>query len=95
MAPSLAESANLAGISQSQTKEPKIFLNVLMFQKSLMGKQAWFWGIFFDDLNDRDPEKIFAFAEECLNNVVAAYVPIIEKHKNDSFTEAQIRQFDH
>lgn len=52
-------------------------------------KQTWFGGIFFDDLNDRDPEKIFAFAEECLNNVVAAYVPIIEKHKNDSFTEEQ------
>ncbi|GKZ01403.1 hypothetical protein MPSEU_001091100 [Mayamaea pseudoterrestris] len=46
-------------------------------------------GIFFDDLNDRDPEKIFAFAEEALNSVVPAYGPIIQKHMNDPFTEQQ------
>jgi len=46
-------------------------------------------GIFFDDLNDRDPEKIFAFCKDALAAVVPAYGPIIEKHKNDAFTEEQ------
>ena len=46
-------------------------------------------GIFFDDQNDRDPEQLFAFSKDCLNAVVKAYGPIIEKHKNDDFTQAQ------
>jgi len=46
-------------------------------------------GIFFDDLNDRDPDTIFAFSTDCLNSVVDAYGPIINKHKNDEFTEEQ------
>lgn len=46
-------------------------------------------GIFFDDLNDRDPEKLLAFAEEGLKAVVPAYGPIVTKHKNDPFTPAQ------
>lgn len=46
-------------------------------------------GIFFDDLNDRDPEKILAFSTECVNNVANAYVPIVKKHMNDPYTEEE------
>jgi len=46
-------------------------------------------GIFFDDQNDKDPEEHFAFSKECLNSVPQAYGPIIEKHKNDEFTQQQ------
>lgn len=46
-------------------------------------------GIFFDDLNDRDPNTIFEFSKDCLNNVVNAYGPIIEKHKDDPFTQQE------
>jgi coproporphyrinogen III oxidase len=46
-------------------------------------------GIFFDDQNDRDPDKIFDFAKDALNSVVDAYGPIITKHKNDDFTEKE------
>lgn len=46
-------------------------------------------GIFFDDLNDRDPDEIFEFAKDALNNVINAYGPIIEKHKNDEFTQQE------
>lgn len=53
------------------------------------GERRGLGGIFFDDLNDREPEKILAFSEECLNNVVAAYVPLVEKHMNDKFTPEQ------
>mmetsp|Transcript_29898 Transcript_29898/g.34082 ORF Transcript_29898/g.34082 Transcript_29898/m.34082 type:complete len:399 (+) Transcript_29898:222-1418(+) len=53
------------------------------------GETRGLGGIFFDDQNDRDPEKIFEFSKDAVNNVVAAYGPIIEKHKNDKFTEQQ------
>lgn len=46
-------------------------------------------GIFFDDLNDRDPDEIFEFSKEAVNSVVKAYGPIIEKHKDDEFTPKQ------
>jgi len=46
-------------------------------------------GIFFDDQNNKDPEEHFAFSKEALNSVVKAYGPIIEKHKNDEFTQKQ------
>jgi coproporphyrinogen III oxidase len=48
-------------------------------------------GIFYDDLNDRDPEKLLAFADDCLKTIVPAYVPIVARHKNDKFTSAQKR----
>jgi coproporphyrinogen III oxidase len=46
-------------------------------------------GIFFDDLNDRDPEDIFKFSQEAVNSVVKAYGPIIEKHKDDKYTDEE------
>jgi coproporphyrinogen III oxidase len=46
-------------------------------------------GIFFDDQNNKTPEEHFAFSEDCLNSVVKAYGPIVEKHKNDPYTEEQ------
>ena len=48
-------------------------------------------GIFFakDDLNDRDPEKLFNFASDCLDTVVPVYGPIVTKIKDDQFTEKQ------
>jgi coproporphyrinogen III oxidase len=55
------------------------------------GERRGLGGIFFDDLNDRDPNEIFEFCKDAVNHVVAAYGPIIEKHKNDSFTEEEKR----
>ena len=43
-------------------------------------------GIFYDDLNDRDPEKLLKFAEDALSNVCEAYVPIVKRHVNDFYT---------
>lgn len=53
------------------------------------GETRGLGGIFFDDLNDRDPEKLLAFATEGLNTVVPAYTPIVAKHKDDPFTQKQ------
>eukprot|EP00636_Phaeomonas_parva_P015647 CAMPEP_0118858836 /NCGR_PEP_ID=MMETSP1163-20130328/5336_1 /TAXON_ID=124430 /ORGANISM="Phaeomonas parva, Strain CCMP2877" /LENGTH=363 /DNA_ID=CAMNT_0006792337 /DNA_START=64 /DNA_END=1155 /DNA_ORIENTATION=- len=44
-------------------------------------------GIFFDDQNDRDQEKHFAFSKDCLAAVVPAYAPIVEAHKDDEYTQ--------
>ncbi|KAL5214133.1 hypothetical protein ABZP36_003285 [Zizania latifolia] len=44
-------------------------------------------GIFFDDLNDYDQEMLLGFATECADSVVPAYIPIIERRKDTSFTE--------
>mmetsp|Transcript_21653 Transcript_21653/g.45164 ORF Transcript_21653/g.45164 Transcript_21653/m.45164 type:complete len:384 (+) Transcript_21653:50-1201(+) len=46
-------------------------------------------GIFFDDLNDRPADDIFEFSKEALGSVVKAYGPIIEKHKDDPYTEEE------
>jgi coproporphyrinogen III oxidase len=53
------------------------------------GETRGLGGIFFDDLNDRPPEEIFAFSKECLDSVVPAYLPLVAKHKDDEFTQKQ------
>lgn len=53
------------------------------------GETRGLGGIFFDDQNDRDPDKIFDFAKDAVNSVVKAYGPIIEEHKDDEFTQKQ------
>ncbi|XP_030546586.1 oxygen-dependent coproporphyrinogen-III oxidase, chloroplastic [Rhodamnia argentea] len=51
------------------------------------GERRGLGGIFFDDLNDYDQEMLLAFATECANCVIPAYIPIIEKRKDMPFTE--------
>lgn len=53
------------------------------------GETRGLGGIFYDDLNDRDPEKLLAFATDNLATVIPAYGPIIQKHKNDPFTQQE------
>eukprot|EP00188_Purpureofilum_apyrenoidigerum_P002110 Plantae.Rhodophyta-Purpureofilum_apyrenoidigerum.ctg22613.p1 GENE.Plantae.Rhodophyta-Purpureofilum_apyrenoidigerum.ctg22613~~Plantae.Rhodophyta-Purpureofilum_apyrenoidigerum.ctg22613.p1 ORF type:complete len:387 (+),score=71.74 Plantae.Rhodophyta-Purpureofilum_apyrenoidigerum.ctg22613:112-1272(+) len=53
------------------------------------GERRGLGGIFFDDLNEGDKEKIFAFASDCANNVANAYIPIVERRKDASFTPEQ------
>ena len=53
------------------------------------GETRGLGGIFFDDLNDRPQDDIFAFSKECLDSVVPAYLPLVAKHKDDEFTEQQ------
>ena len=53
------------------------------------GETRGLGGIFFDDLDDRDPDEIFEFVKDLSNNVVNAYGPIIEKHKDDEFTQKE------
>eukprot|EP00887_Chlorella_sp_A99_P004762 scaffold4.g4762.t1 len=53
------------------------------------GETRGLGGIFYDDLNDRDPEEIFAFATDAANHVAEAYVPVVKRHINDHYTDKQ------
>lgn len=53
------------------------------------GERRGLGGIFFDDLNDRDQDEIFAFSTDCANTVVDAYLPIVERRKDEPFTPKQ------
>ena len=53
------------------------------------GQTRGLGGIFFDDLNDKDKETLFAFSKDGLAAVVPSYLPIISKNKNAPFTDAQ------
>ena len=46
-------------------------------------------GLFFDDLNELGFEKSFAFMQSVGNGFFDAYLPIIERRKNDEYTEQQ------
>ncbi|XP_068126733.1 oxygen-dependent coproporphyrinogen-III oxidase, mitochondrial [Hyperolius riggenbachi] len=50
------------------------------------GERRGVGGIFFDDLDSPPKEEIFQFVQSCAKAVVPCYVPIVNKHKNDSFT---------
>jgi len=46
-------------------------------------------GIFYDDLNDRDADEILKLQRDLVMSVPEAYLPIIEKHRDDDFTQQQ------
>jgi coproporphyrinogen III oxidase len=49
------------------------------FRIAHRGESRGVGGIFFDDLHDRDPERLFAFSSDCAAAFVPAYVPILER----------------
>ncbi|CAI5502308.1 unnamed protein product [Closterium sp. Naga37s-1] len=53
------------------------------------GERRGCGGIFYDDMNDRDPEILYNLAKECAGAVVPAYVPIVEKRKDTPYTAEQ------
>lgn len=46
-------------------------------------------GIFFDDLEDKDPEELFAFVRDCTDAFLPAYLPIIGRRKELPYTPAE------
>lgn len=50
-------------------------------------------GVFFDQLggNERDLTKIFAFVQDMGHTFLPSYVPIVEKHRNDAYTDEEVR----
>ncbi len=48
-------------------------------------------GLFFDDLNEPDFEQAFAFMRSVGDHYLPAYVPIVERHKDDAYGEREKR----
>lgn len=46
-------------------------------------------GIFFDDMDDRDPNIILKIVESCLDAYLPSYLPLVNKRKDQSFTSHQ------
>ncbi|MGO2011832.1 MAG: oxygen-dependent coproporphyrinogen oxidase [Pseudoalteromonas sp.] len=46
-------------------------------------------GLFFDDLNEQGFEQSFAFMQAVGDSFLDAYLPIIERRKNDEYTQQQ------
>jgi coproporphyrinogen III oxidase len=46
-------------------------------------------GIFFDDLNDRPQEEIFAFSKDCAASFLPSYLPILDRRRDLDFTDGQ------
>ncbi len=55
------------------------------------GESRGIGGIFFDDLDNKDPQKLFSFVQECGSSFLDQYLPIIKRRKDMPFTEAQKR----
>ena len=45
-------------------------------------------GIFFDDLDTPNKEEVFKFVTSCAKSVVPSYLPLVSKHKNDGYSQA-------
>ncbi|CAG8669542.1 19751_t:CDS:2 [Cetraspora pellucida] len=43
-------------------------------------------GIFFDDLDNKPPEKIFEFVKQCGDSFLESYVPLVKRRMNTTFT---------
>jgi len=52
------------------------------------GESRGVGGIFFDHLDDRPADQLLAFCAACAEAFVAAYLPLVDAHKDDAFTEA-------
>ncbi|XP_066455258.1 oxygen-dependent coproporphyrinogen-III oxidase, mitochondrial [Eleutherodactylus coqui] len=50
------------------------------------GERRGVGGIFFDDLDSPSREELFQFVKSCAKAVVPCYIPIVDRHKNDSFS---------
>ncbi|XP_036772448.2 oxygen-dependent coproporphyrinogen-III oxidase, mitochondrial isoform X2 [Manis pentadactyla] len=50
------------------------------------GERRGIGGIFFDDLDSPSKEEVFRFVQSCAQAVVPSYIPLVQKHCDDSFT---------
>ncbi|KAL2912484.1 Coproporphyrinogen-III oxidase [Polyrhizophydium stewartii] len=59
------------------------------FNNTHRGERRGVGGIFFDDLEDKSPEQLYAFVSDCGNSLVKQYIPIVRKRMNMPYTQAQ------
>lgn len=46
-------------------------------------------GIFFDDLDSPSQDECFKFVSSCASSVIPSYIPIVDKHHEEGYTEKQ------
>lgn len=46
-------------------------------------------GIFFDDLDKPSQEEVFQFVQDGANAILPSYIPMVLKHKDDSYTDKE------
>ncbi|XP_052812051.1 oxygen-dependent coproporphyrinogen-III oxidase-like [Mya arenaria] len=49
------------------------------------GESRGVGGIFFDDLEDGDPQELFNFVKDCAKSVVPSYIPLVTKNKKKGY----------
>ncbi len=59
------------------------------FHLSHRGERRGVGGIFFDDLDTPSQETCFDFVQSCAHSVLPSYLPILEEHYKDQYTEQQ------
>ncbi len=59
------------------------------FNLTHRGERRGVGGIFFDDLDSPSQENCFKFVESCANSVIPSYLPIVQSHYQDDYTEQQ------
>eukprot|EP01135_Chromosphaera_perkinsii_P007066 Nk52_evm5s684 gene=Nk52_evmTU5s684 len=53
------------------------------------GERRGIGGIFYDDLDDKDPQELIQFSLDCGRAFIPAYIPIAERHREAEFTPEQ------
>ncbi len=53
------------------------------------GESRGIGGIFFDDLDDKSPEELLSFVNDCFDAFLPSYLPIVQRRKDLPFTEDQ------
>lgn len=59
------------------------------FNVSHRGERRGIGGIFFDDLDSPSKEASFNFVKSCAASVIPSYVPLVERHYHDPYTERE------
>lgn len=59
------------------------------FSNTHRGESRGIGGIFFDDLDQKDPQELFSFVQDCGNSFLEQYVPILKKRIHMPFTQEQ------
>ena len=56
------------------------------FHNKHRGERRGIGGIFYDDLDDKDPQTLVDFSLACGRSFIPAFIPIAMRHQNDEFT---------
>lgn len=61
------------------------------FNVSHRGERRGLGGIFFDDLNTKSQDDCFKFVCDCADSVIPSFIPLVEKHYRETFTDDQVQ----